>query len=178
MVGTGTDSGLSALFIPCPVQEGQDYNGAGFGAIIQSIMIDNITPSWLYIPAADRYVPPLTWGVVFQATAQARTAQAQWRTPPGILAAVTLNNGRASVTFTDQFIPPSSGVSLITPSQPIHLGSSATGSNINVTPPPGANTLIIVSTSGIIPATWLVLGTQSGAVYQSAALPATSMVLF
>lgn len=141
-------------------------------------MIDNITPSWLYIPAADRYVPPLTWGVVFQATANSRQDQALWRTPPGIIPATTQDLGRATVTFTDQFIPPSSGVSLISPSQPIHLGTfPASGASHMVTPPPGADTIIIVVESGISTTNFQVFGVQSGAEYVQP-LAAATAVLF
>ena len=116
-------------------------------------MIDNITPSWLYIEAANRYVPPLTWGVVFATVGNSQNTKCTWQTPPGQIPASTLKLGTAQVIFTDQIIPPSSGVSLLTPSQPIHLltavGPFTVSKSVTVTPPPGANSLIVVTSNSV-----------------------------
>lgn len=156
---------MGTLYQIVPLQEGTNYQGQNVGQIIQSIIIDNITPSWLYIPAANRYVPPLTWGVVFQAVANAQNTACTWQTPPGQLTPATNKLGTAQVIFTDSYYEPSSGVSLVTPTQNVHVaGPILSPFSENFMPPPGTNTLILVSNFA---QTYSVFGQNSLTIYPS-----------
>lgn len=48
----------------------------GFRIPMRSVVIDNGTARWLYVPSAGRFVPPYTWGAILELAA---TTQAQIR---------------------------------------------------------------------------------------------------
>lgn len=135
-----------ALNMPVDLTEGTDYQGSNTGLLINSIQIDNISGSWLYIPAANRYVPPWFWGVVFQATTNSRDCRALWQNPNGIVGAPG-KLGVAHVVFTDQQLPPSSGFSIAQQSS-VFLGVVPGASSATFLLPTGTQAVLIANNGG------------------------------
>lgn len=74
-----------------------------------SIIADNPTKQWIFIPSAQRWLPPGVIGYVMQVPKAATKAQARWRAPdtlaqPAIGTAIT-----ATLTFCEAFLMPSPG---------------------------------------------------------------------
>lgn len=94
------------------------------GFLANTVVVDNLTASWLFMPNVGRFVPPFTYGATFPLGAGVQVAQALWRTPPGVTAP-TAGTGQAQLTFTSAALPPSNGVPVIIPSQQVPLPVSA-----------------------------------------------------
>lgn len=69
----------------------------GFNA--RSVIVDNPTGQWIYIPSAGQYVQPNVMGRIMRLLESTRTAQALARTPPTQTSTVT-PGGEITVTFS------------------------------------------------------------------------------
>lgn len=117
---------MSDRYSSFTVAEGMPLS-SDLGFLANTVIVDNVTASWLFMPNAGRYVPPFTYGATFPLGAGVQVAQAAWRTPPGVTAP-TAGSGQAQLTFTDAVLAPSNGQPVVIPSQQVVL-----------TPPPQAS---------------------------------------
>lgn len=76
---------------------------------VNSLIIDNHTNQFLYVPAAKRYVPPYVSGMIVEGS-HSSSVSATIATPPGITAANIISGQQALVTATEDRLPPSPGV--------------------------------------------------------------------
>lgn len=164
-----------------------------------SVLVDNYTPSYIWLSDAGRFVAPFTQGFVAPLNG-CQTADVRWITPPGILVP-TPGTGQAQVTFTAEVVTPSSGTQVVIPSQQIPcpitsvISVSGTGSSanlrdtsfilgtgagatvvVNVALPAGANSVMVIGGrtpgSSILTPSFNVIisGVESGALYDTVAV--------
>lgn len=159
------------MYIPVDVQEGQDYQGTGTGQVLASVIVDNYTTSWIHVPAAARYVPPLRYGVSFPVTANSQDSRILWRTPPGVIVPVAgVPPAQAHVIFTDTDVGYSNGSAASAASQTAILIGQGTSVKPNVTfaIPPGLFGVGLFSQDSNFTQ---IFGHQSGIEYMSGLLP-------
>ncbi len=93
------------------IQAGVDGNLSG-GFAINSLVVDNFTPDWLYFPDVGQYVPPASQGTVLAGTGQ-QTMSYAWQAPPGAGATPYPSMGSyGMVSITDGVLQPAAGTSL------------------------------------------------------------------
>lgn len=101
-----------------------------------SVIVDNYSGSWAYLPAADTYIRPWIYGQVVQLLAGAQTASIRWRTPPGITAAA-VGSGQLATRWTTDILPPAQGLTTFATQAPMVVTGSVSGISISGTVPIG-----------------------------------------
>jgi hypothetical protein len=96
--------------------QGVEVLGTQLGFPARSVMCDNLTPQWVYLRNARRYVAPYTLGVIFPILDAAEIASCRFEVPPGTTAAFVqpaANVGsRVLLQYTENELSPSSGTLL------------------------------------------------------------------
>ena len=116
-IWTKTISAPSDLSVPAISEN------IGFQA--QSVVVDNFTPYWLYIPSSLGYIPPWTTDVVRGLIHATDFVKVEWRSPFGDTQVIQSTAKFVSFLFTDAIIPSASGTlaygtaQLIETTQPI-----------------------------------------------------------
>lgn len=87
--------------------EATNYNQSQ-GFIVQSIRVDNLSASWLYLHEANYYVPPYYYGVVVNIPGT-DAPTIEWKTPPTINPN-PVGTGQARIEFFDVTQSPSPGI--------------------------------------------------------------------
>jgi hypothetical protein len=82
---------------------------AELGFPAHSVIADNPTKLWLFVSAAQRFVPPGVLGYVMQIPRAASKAQARWRAPAGVANPAVGNATTATLTFCEAWLMPSAG---------------------------------------------------------------------
>lgn len=100
-IWTKTISAPSDLSVPAISEN------IGFQA--QSIVVDNFTPYWLYIPSSLGYIPPWTTDVVRGLIHATDFVKVEWRSPFGDTQVVQSTAKFVSFLFTDAIIPSAPG---------------------------------------------------------------------
>ena len=100
-IWTKTISAPSDLSVPAISEN------IGFQA--QSIVVDNFTPYWLYIPSSLGYIPPWTTDVVRGLIHATDFVKVEWRSPLSDTQVLQSTAKFVSFLFTDAIIPASSG---------------------------------------------------------------------
>lgn len=79
----------------------------GLAFYVRSVLVDNSSTQWVYIPANGQYVPPGQVGFIANLQVGTPVIQAMFQTPPG----QTTNAlaGQATIIFTDQPYPANPG---------------------------------------------------------------------
>lgn len=150
------------------VNEGVDLD-TQLGQQARSVIVDNYTVSWLWIPSVGRSVPPLTYGFVGVLVSASQRANAKWQTPFDI-GASPAGTGKAQVVYTDAILPPSNGTPVSTPTatSPVVLvtlpaaGGVLDRPRVQVTA--GMQAIAVFSAQNPI-GTVTIVGVQSGFVY-------------
>jgi hypothetical protein len=75
-----------------------------------SVMIDNWTNQWLYIPDFRRYVPPYSGGWVYTAPKQTQIFRVQLKAPPAFAPAAAIAGEFVWLGFSEAFLPPQTGI--------------------------------------------------------------------
>ena len=116
--------------IPIPVSAPNSLN-QDLGWVAQSVVVDNYSSGWLYIPGAQRYVAPQQLNVTIPIPAT-QQAEAIWQAPPG--QSDTANAGdQATLTYYSEALPPSGAVYALQSVQiepgsaPIQISGNITG---------------------------------------------------
>ena len=177
---------MASRYSPFSVLEGKALS-TELGYLAQTVVVDNLTASWIFIQQAGRYVPPFTYGATFGLGAGVQVAQATWQTPPGIVAP-TVGAGQAQLTFTSEALPPSNGQQVIVPSQQVPCNATAGANAVQVTPttfktgltgvsplnavvvvnvPAGANSVALVGPLSAFTTSVQMVGVQTGTTYMS-----------
>jgi len=94
------------------VNNGSELNEQ-LGYQARSCVVDNFTSSWLYVPAARRYVPP-GGGAGFSFDAAQQVAKIQWKTPPGKTPVAAIPTEVAEVVFSTDPTPAGTGITSAT----------------------------------------------------------------
>lgn len=157
------------------VSEGKDLD-TQLGSPSRSVIVDNYTRSWIWLPTVGRSVPPFTYGFIGNHLSNTQRGHVMWQTPYKIKSSPK-GGDTAQVIFTDAVLPPSNGVQVITPTAnaPVILetlpDSGGAISAKKVTIPSGMEAIGLFSNQ--TPAgTITVTGNQSGFIYINA-VPAT-----
>lgn len=79
------------------------------GFMAHSIVVDNPTKQWVFISAAQRWVPPGVLGYVMQIPKAASKAQARWRAPDGLAQPAIGTAVTVTITFCEAWLMPSPG---------------------------------------------------------------------
>jgi hypothetical protein len=123
------------------VTETQPLN-QGLGFIANSVIVDNLTASWLYVPGGARFIPPYQYGATVPLSG-ADSADISWPVPAGIVAGPPAT-GTAICTFTDAALVPNIGQPTYTNIPPQNLGGLL-GTPATVILPTGCQSLLITS---------------------------------
>jgi hypothetical protein len=103
--------------IPFSQPNGSPLN-ANLGFVAHSVIIDNRTSSYLYIPPANRWVDP-GLGAAFAFPGVAGGLLIDWTAPPGKTQVAAIPTEQAQVTYFSDPVPPGFG---ITSTQPVASG--------------------------------------------------------
>jgi hypothetical protein len=140
-------------------------------------MVDNFSNSTLYIASAGVYVPPFNARQVSLPTPQS-TLSVLWQAPQGQINPPP-SGGSASIQWSDAPGTTSQSTPVANFSSPVHLVTvgpfSTSPAGVKVTPPPGANSLIIVTDNNV---EFQVAGSVSGQLYLNDASPRINGVAF
>lgn len=142
-------------------------NQLGFPA--RTIIVDNNTPQWWYIPTAGTLVPPWRMRVVIPLPVATQHAQAKAvTTPPGVAIAPTISGVTTSgqITFYERLYVPSPGYGI----EPDVGGAIAGLSAVTLTPGNPINNFPLPSLPHGMLAYVLPLGTGNGALTASLSL--------
>lgn len=135
----------------------------------RSVVVDNYTVSWMWIPATGRSVPPLTYGWIANCVATTQQALVKWQTPYGT-PTYPQGKGTADVLFTDALLPPSNGTPVTTPTAgtPIVLVTFPTPAGVITRPrvqvPAGMQAIAVFSAQNPT-GFFTVVGAESGTIY-------------
>lgn len=98
--------------------QGVEVLGGQLGFPARTVMVDNLTPQWVYVRNCRRYIAPYTLGVIYPIIDAAEIASCRFEVPPGTTAAFTqptANAGsRVILLFVESQLDPSPGVLLQT----------------------------------------------------------------
>lgn len=130
--------------------EGQAYNQAQTFAV-RSVIVDNLTASWLFVQDAVRPVPPFQYGVVLPLPTANPAPRIYWQTPAGLFAP-TPGSGTAYITMVDGELPPSNGQPVITPSQQVFCTLQVQAGGTQISP-----TAVQLGPTGASPGTAFIL---------------------
>lgn len=83
------------------------------GFMAHSVVVDNPTSAWVFLPEAQQYVPPFTMGQIIAYRSAAQTPTVAFQTPPGIIAVIP--SGIVVFNFTDMDYSPGSGTTIAAP---------------------------------------------------------------
>lgn len=125
------------------VTEGTPLNQS-LGFVARSVIIDNLTSSWLYVPTASRFVPPYQYAATLTISGS-DAADITWPVPTGIVAGPA-GNGSAICTFVSDALAPNIGQPIYTNIPPQTLGGLL-GVAATFTLPTGCQSLLITSKS-------------------------------
>lgn len=86
----------------------RDDRELGFPA--HSVIIDNPTKLWIYVPAAQRFACPGLTGAVWQIPKAATKAEIITRAPQGVVQAAVGTATQATLTFCEAWLMPTPGI--------------------------------------------------------------------
>lgn len=152
--------------------------GDGLSFIASSVIVDNFTNQWLYVPAAQRYIPPWQYGVSLNLNGTTE-GTILFQVPPGQIQNTAVTGQIVRSYWSDVNVSPSLGQSE-QPSSGSGSGSApgysqqaqyldtiaVNGSaNKNITPPPNCLALLLLPGTGSSVIRQKVTGNTSGSVY-------------
>lgn len=111
--------------------EGTDLNST-LGFVANSVIVDNYSQSWCYIPAAGRYVRPYTYGQILPVEGT-QTGTVRWNTP-GSLAVGPVGTGTCHTEWHSDTLPASEGTLIFAgAASTVKLGTTTTTTNGSTT---------------------------------------------
>lgn len=163
----------------------------------QSVMVHNLTASWLLVTDGNIPVPPFQYGACIPFNAANPQPRITWVTPTGV-SAPTPGSGTATLIFTEDLLPPSAGQPVVTPSQQVQckltvqapfakqlsatsfqtvaVGSGQTAF-VTVNVPAGANSVTIVGQFANLTQSVQLQGMQTLTQYMAVTAPVNSNVI-
>ena len=169
------------MIVPQQLTEGTQPGNLTFGVPApQSVVVDNYSQSYLYIPGAGVYIGPRSTRIVAIPPGQA-TIGVVWQTPPGLIPPPVGNpRGSATLVWSDAVVQTSQAIPLYAAqTAPVPLGTRGgnTPFDFQVAIPGGTQSLIIwpLIINGY---TTEILGVTTGSVYFNQALVPTQEISF